>query len=124
MLPLFTDPPSAPRGLKAAGTGPGAIAVQWDEPELDGGSPITTYIIEIRLATGTTWTRVTEVDPATKPYRYSYHFWCFGSCLILILRTMSVCMIIMKPRLFRTFQMVYTFLCEFLMCIYNSIYVD
>lgn len=42
-----------------------SVALSWQPPEDDGGSPITGYIIEKRDASRTMWTNVDRVDKNT-----------------------------------------------------------
>ena len=38
--------PAAPTNLRVTGTNSGSIAVAWDAPTYDGGSPLTGYLVE------------------------------------------------------------------------------
>jgi uncharacterized repeat protein (TIGR02543 family) len=51
--------PSEPLGVTASGTG-GAATVLWNVPDDDGGSPITDYVVEFRVATSGTWTTFSD----------------------------------------------------------------
>lgn len=42
-----------------------SISIKWKEPEDDGGSPITGYIVEQREASSSLWTKVEKVDEYT-----------------------------------------------------------
>ena len=45
---FFTVPPSSPTLLLATATSPSTFSVQWTASTNDGGSPITSYVIEYR----------------------------------------------------------------------------
>jgi uncharacterized repeat protein (TIGR02543 family) len=51
--------PSAPLGVAGSGTGASAT-VTWSAPSDNGGSTITDYIVEYRIATSGTWTTFTD----------------------------------------------------------------
>jgi uncharacterized repeat protein (TIGR02543 family) len=51
--------PSAPLGVAGSGTG-GSATITWSAPSDDGGSAVTDYIIEYRVATSGTWTTFTD----------------------------------------------------------------
>lgn len=42
----IVDRPSAPRNVRVTAVSPNSVTLTWDEPEQDGGSPITGYIVE------------------------------------------------------------------------------
>lgn len=42
--------------------------LHWKAPESDGGTPITSYIIEYRTITRTTWSKAGTVDAKTTTY--------------------------------------------------------
>ena len=44
------DQPEAPQNLRATDTNRDYVVIQWDAPRSDGGSPITSYIVEKRDA--------------------------------------------------------------------------
>ncbi|XP_023933258.1 titin isoform X1 [Lingula anatina] len=54
------DVPGTPTNLQAMEVDKNLIALQWQAPESDGGSPITSYVIERQMGTRTTWTKVNK----------------------------------------------------------------
>lgn len=58
------DPPGAPTSL--AGTpGLSSMALTWTAPADPGGSAITTYVVQYRLTTDSTWSTFTHADSTT-----------------------------------------------------------
>jgi len=55
------DEPGVPRSLRVKDYWTDYITVMWDRPESDGGSPITSYIIEKRDVSRPTWLKAGEV---------------------------------------------------------------
>ena len=53
-----TGVPGAPRNLTASADGPTVIELDWDEPEEDGGTRITGYLIEVSRDGGATWSNL------------------------------------------------------------------
>ena len=53
-----TGVPGAPRNLMASADGPTVIRLEWDEPEEDGGTRITGYLIEVSRDGGATWSNL------------------------------------------------------------------
>jgi uncharacterized repeat protein (TIGR02543 family) len=51
--------PSAPLGVAGSGTG-GSSTITWSAPSDNGGSAVTDYIVEYRVATSGTWTTFTD----------------------------------------------------------------
>lgn len=62
---MHSDKPSAPRDLRKFDQNVNFITIEWNEPESDGGSRITGYIVEKRDANRTQWTRVSDLDADT-----------------------------------------------------------
>ena len=62
------DPPSNPRNLAVTETGDCRISVKWDEPDTDGGSPVTGYIVETKPVGSTKYTRAGKVKATEKSY--------------------------------------------------------
>ena len=50
-----TARPGPPQNLRARGTGPSSISLNWDPPESDGGMPITGYTIRARGPNDNAW---------------------------------------------------------------------
>jgi titin len=50
--------PDPPRNLATTGVTETTAGLRWDPPELDGGSPITGYVVEMRTANKKTWNKV------------------------------------------------------------------
>ena len=42
--------------------------LQWKAPDSDGGSPLTSYVIEVRPSNRTAWTKAGSVDGATTTF--------------------------------------------------------
>ena len=53
-----TGVPGEPRNLTASADGPTVIELEWDEPEEDGGTRITGYLIEVSRDGGATWSNL------------------------------------------------------------------
>jgi uncharacterized repeat protein (TIGR02543 family) len=51
--------PLSPSSITGAGTG-GSTTIEWIVPTSDGGSPITDYVIEYRVASSGTWTTFSD----------------------------------------------------------------
>jgi hypothetical protein len=58
VLYLFAGKPDPPRNLTISGVTESTAGLSWQPPELDGGSPITGYIVEMRTASKKTWNKV------------------------------------------------------------------
>ena len=56
--------PGTPRSLEVQTEGTGELAVNWQEPESNGGSDVTGYRVEWKLATGS-WNTPADVSSAT-----------------------------------------------------------
>ena len=56
--------PGTPRSLQVQTEGTGELAVNWQEPESNGGSDVTGYRVEWKLATGS-WDTEADVSSAT-----------------------------------------------------------
>jgi Fibronectin type III domain len=57
-LSCSTGKPDPPRNLSTAEVTESSVGLRWETPELDGGSPITGYVIEMRNASKMTWNKV------------------------------------------------------------------
>lgn len=62
------DPPSAPRWLEVVNITKINCDLKWTEPESDGGSPITNYVVEKRDVRRRTWQ---AVDTTVKDTKYT-----------------------------------------------------
>ena len=52
--------PDPPRNLSITGCTESTVGLKWEPPELDGGSPITGYVVEMRPTSKKTWTKVDD----------------------------------------------------------------
>ena len=67
-----TGVPGEPRSLRASADGPTVIALDWDEPEEDGGARITGYLIEVSRDGGATWSNLIRNTRSTDTsYRHT-----------------------------------------------------
>ena len=65
----ITEKPSRPRGpLKATDIQKTSLTVQWKNPEDDGGSPLTGYLLEMRETNRQYWNRVDQVSASITNY--------------------------------------------------------
>lgn len=65
----FVDKPSAPRApLRYSDLTESTVNIEWKKSELDGGTPIKQYVIEIRESRRSTWGRCGAVDAETTRY--------------------------------------------------------
>ncbi|ETN62157.1 myosin light chain kinase [Anopheles darlingi] len=55
-------PPSAPRNLRIVNVTSKSVKLEWQQPETNGGSDVTGYIIEKRLTTATQWTKIKTLE--------------------------------------------------------------
>lgn len=60
----FLDVPDAPLNVAVGNVSKFGCTVSWEPPESDGGSPLTSYIIELRDRTSVKWSpvQVTKAD--------------------------------------------------------------
>lgn len=63
-MTLFADVPDAPQNVIVGNVTKFGCSVSWETPQSDGGSPITSYIVELRDRTSVKWSpiQVTRVD--------------------------------------------------------------
>ena len=74
--------PGKPRGpLEVSNVTDCSADLQWKAPDSDGGSPLTSYIIEMRPDSRSTWTKAGSVDGTTNNFTVpdlkvdtEYHF--------------------------------------------------
>ncbi|PSN52174.1 Titin [Blattella germanica] len=62
ILPLGS--PSAPTNLSVADITSKSVTLQWGPPITTGGTELTGYIIEMRLISAKSWTKVVTLDPS------------------------------------------------------------
>lgn len=71
MLPPNLAPPSPPQNLRPTEVTSRSVTIQWEPPLSNGGSELTGYVVEKRLATvsaSTKWTRVVTLDTHCHQY--------------------------------------------------------
>ena len=74
--------PGKPKGpLEVSNVTEKTADLQWKAPDSDGGTPLTSYIIEMRPDSRSTWTKAGSVDGATTKFTVpdlkvgtEYHF--------------------------------------------------
>jgi len=52
--------PDPPQNLSITGCTESTVGLKWEPPELDGGSPITGYVVEMRPTNKKAWTKVED----------------------------------------------------------------
>lgn len=73
---MISEAPSKPVGpLKASDINKTGMTLSWQEPESDGGSPLTGYVLEMRDAKRMMWTKVATLKPDTLSYKVSCANW-------------------------------------------------
>jgi hypothetical protein len=55
-------PPSPPQNLQIMTVTSKSVTIQWETPDSNGGTEITSYIIEKLLAKSSQWSRVATLD--------------------------------------------------------------
>jgi titin len=55
---VSTGKPDPPRNLATTEVTETTVGLRWEPPELDGGSPITGYVVEMRAANKKTWNKI------------------------------------------------------------------
>jgi len=72
--------PDPPRNLSTTELTETTVGLQWEVPELDGGSPITGYVVEMRATNKKTWTKIDttaslefNVTGLAEGTEYSFH---------------------------------------------------
>ena len=79
---LVTEKPSKPTGpFTVDNVTENSADLQWNPPESDGGTPLTSYIIEVRPDSRSTWTKAGSVSGTTNTFTVpdlkvdtEYHF--------------------------------------------------
>uniref|UniRef100_A0A182P3R5 Titin n=1 Tax=Anopheles epiroticus TaxID=199890 RepID=A0A182P3R5_9DIPT len=61
-------PPSAPRNLRIINVTSKSVKLEWLQPETNGGSDVTGYIIEKRLTTAQQWTKIKTLESNSLSY--------------------------------------------------------
>ena len=65
-LLFVPDKPGAPQKLSVTSVSERSVSLKWSEPQYDGGSEITNYIVEEREAVRRSWNRSGTVDANDK----------------------------------------------------------
>ena len=66
---LVKDKPSPPRNLRIKEVDKNHVIITWEEPEQDGGSPITEYVIQKKDATKTNFINAGTTDGSTHTHK-------------------------------------------------------
>ena len=53
--------PDPPQNLSITGVTESTVGLKWEPPELDGGSPVTGYVVEMRATSKKSWTKVDDI---------------------------------------------------------------
>lgn len=69
---FFVDPPSAPTKLQPSDVAKDALTLTWNEPDEDGGSPITGYWIERLDPDNDKWIRCNKLPIRDTTFRYEF----------------------------------------------------
>jgi titin len=64
VTPGAATPPAAPTGLTVS-AGDGRVGLSWVAPTVNGGAPVTDYVVQYRPSGTTTWTSIDEASTAT-----------------------------------------------------------
>ena len=65
----FTGRPGMPRNLKVTEVTDNSVSLSWSTPQIDGGKPITRYVIEKREPSKSTYIPVGTTSPDTTQFR-------------------------------------------------------
>ena len=69
ILPL-TEPPTEPAGpMQVTMTSDDSCELRWLPPHSNGGTPITSYILELRETTSNIWRRIGSVEATTTSFQ-------------------------------------------------------
>ena len=60
MIFFYTETPSAPGKPNVVKSSGSTVTITWLPPTTDGGSPITSYIIEMSTTDGHVWDRINK----------------------------------------------------------------
>ncbi|CAD5121391.1 DgyrCDS9913 [Dimorphilus gyrociliatus] len=100
------DEPNAPKNLKVKETWSDYVVLEWDNPDFDGGSPITNFIIEKKENSLPTWMKCGRVNSATHEFkvdnlfqRTSYFFRIFAENEVGLSKTSAEIFEPIQPRL-------------------------
>jgi titin len=63
---IVIDKPGPPTNLKVTEVSEKHVALKWGEPETDGGSDVTGYVIEVREAIRRAWQKAGAIDATEK----------------------------------------------------------
>ncbi|ESO04852.1 hypothetical protein HELRODRAFT_191479 [Helobdella robusta] len=66
---IVKSPPSSPTNMRILSMETDSVTLAWDQPEIDGGSPITGYVIDKSDAARGPWTTVGRVDNTARSYK-------------------------------------------------------
>jgi len=61
-MTLTAGKPDPPQNLTITGCTESTAGLKWEPPELDGGSPITAYVVEMRPTNKKAWTKLEETN--------------------------------------------------------------
>ena len=65
---MITAAPALPPSLRVTGIRRDSVSLAWEEPEYDGGSPVSGYVIERKDVNRGGWTTVGTVPTHTRSY--------------------------------------------------------
>lgn len=57
---IVTDVPDAPQNLQPSEITKSSVTLTWEQPENNGGSPVTGYMVERKPAESTRWTKINK----------------------------------------------------------------
>jgi len=56
------DKPGAPGSVKVSEVSATKAKISWEAPEVDGGAPVTSYVVQKRETSKISWTTIAEID--------------------------------------------------------------
>src|SRR6218665_1641119 len=80
----FVDKPWKPVNLRVTDVWKDYVTILWEEPENDGGSPVTGYTIEQRDAFEVGYRFVAAVDAKTTQFQVRFKKWLKHRCRLCI----------------------------------------